>query len=267
MFLIKKIIPIILCLTVLLSSSITVYAYPAKGTTVEDSKPKSVEKDKVSDEKKLLELIENNFYLEVPLMYQTDYPHVPYDTDNVAASGCGISSLAMVATYLKDTKYTPEDLAIKYNDRGADNTLRMEYGIKDLGLKPKKTHDFDELIKGLKKGKVAIVLVSSASTFTQVGHFLVATGMTEDGKILINDPNKNNYYRDELKEGYENGFDKSVLKQGFFTAWIFPVKEKYSVKDIKKALLMHANGDKINKKSLKAKKETDDFIASILSSE
>ena len=228
---IKKIIPVILCLCFIFGSAISVEAKPVEGSSVSDSGTSSPQKTKKkSDEQKLLDLIDKTFYLEVPLMYQTDYPHIPYDTDNVAASGCGISSLAMVATYLKDTKYTPGDLALKYNDCCSNNTLRMEYGIKDLGLKPKKTHDWDELMKGLKKGKVAIVLVSSASTFTDVGHFLVATGVTKDGKILINDPNKNNYYRSDLADGYENGFDVSTVKQGFFTAWVFPEKEKWILK-------------------------------------
>jgi hypothetical protein len=61
-------------------------------------------------------------------------------------------------------------------------------------------------------------------------------GLTEDGKVLVKDPNKGNYYREELKNGYENGFPQSTCRRGFFTAWIFPVKEPYTLELVTKIL-------------------------------
>ena len=43
----------------------------------------------------------------VPLYYQTDYPHNKFGNGTIASSGCSITCLAMVATYLTDQEYTP----------------------------------------------------------------------------------------------------------------------------------------------------------------
>ena len=49
--------------------------------------------------------------LEVPLYFQTDYPDALYGEGTVATDGCGITSLAMVATALTGHTYLPDELA------------------------------------------------------------------------------------------------------------------------------------------------------------
>lgn len=63
----------------------------------------------------------------VPLYFQTDYPDTRYGHGTVATSGCGITSLAMVATYLTGHDYYPDELigritAAKY--RKEENTMK-----------------------------------------------------------------------------------------------------------------------------------------------
>ena len=252
----KRILPIILSLLIFASTTIPVYAYePIQGygplnlnpqfitsylnenlkELVEENEEKD-EEEQLTDDQLLLKLIDELFYTEIPLMFQTDYPNIPYSQGSVATSGCGISCLAMIATYLLDTEYTPGELGAAYNRKASDNTSRMEYGIRDLGLVAEKTHDWDRLMEALAEGHPTIALVGSDSTFTNVGHFLVYYGLTEDGKVLVKDPNKGNYYREELKNGYENGFPQSTCRRGFFTAWIFPVKEPYTLELVTRIL-------------------------------
>lgn len=42
--------------------------------------------------------------------------------------------------------------------------------------------------------------------FTKGGHYLLITGITEDGKVIIHDPNGENWSKPHLKDGFENGF-------------------------------------------------------------
>ena len=54
-------------------------------------------------------------YPTVPMFFQTDYPHTSYGGyGSVATHGCGIASLAMVASYLNDREILPDELALKY---------------------------------------------------------------------------------------------------------------------------------------------------------
>ena len=48
---------------------------------------------------------------EVPLYFQNDYPDQRYGNGTVATSGCGITSLAMVATAMTGYVYRPDELA------------------------------------------------------------------------------------------------------------------------------------------------------------
>ena len=54
-------------------------------------------------------------YSSVPMFFQTDYPYTNYGWHgSVATHGCGIASLAMVASYLNDKEILPDELANKY---------------------------------------------------------------------------------------------------------------------------------------------------------
>ena len=44
----------------------------------------------------------------IPLYFQTDYPDTRYGHGTVASSGCGVTSLAMVATYLTGSLHPPD---------------------------------------------------------------------------------------------------------------------------------------------------------------
>lgn len=238
----KQLISVVLCIILISFSVLNINAQEFS------------QKNKTS-EQQLMDNLNKMFFNEIPLMFQTDYPHIPYDTDTVAGSGCGISCLAMMATYYKNTEYTPDDLAIKYNLKNANNIERMEFGISDIGLNTTKTYEWNDLMQALKNGQPAIILVGSDSVFTDVGHFLIASELTADNKIIIKDPNKNNYKRDELKEGYNNGFSESVVRNGFFTAWIFPKKEPITIEDIYKMVYFCSTEKDFNKEKFLATKD------------
>lgn len=160
-------------------------------------------------------------YLDVPLFFQTDYPETMYGSGSVATSGCSITCLAMVATYLTGHEYLPDELADYFGGRAENNIKRMEYGIEKMQLPCRPCENWHVVMKELNRGKVVILLVDEKSIFTDSQHFIVLTGLTEDGKILVNDTNAKNYERWDLKDKLITGFPESDLWRGFNGAWAF----------------------------------------------
>ena len=157
----------------------------------------------------------------IPLYLQNDYPNTRYGSGTIATSGCSIVSLAMVATYLTDHEYLPDELAYYFGGRAINNMARLEYGSDKMQLPYEKTWYFYDALNALKAGKVVIALMEETSIFTDSQHFIVLTGMTEEGKILVNDSFAPNYDRYELKNGFANGFDPEDILCGFSGAWIY----------------------------------------------
>lgn len=160
-------------------------------------------------------------HTDVPLYFQTDYPNVRYGSGSVATSGCSITCLAMVATYMTGHTYTPDVLADYFGGRAYSNMARMETGSDVLQLPYRKAENWHESLRALKEGNVVIALVEEASLFTSSQHFIVLTGMTEDEKILVNDPYKPNYDRWDLKNGFANGFSEGDILCGYSGGWIY----------------------------------------------
>ena len=160
-------------------------------------------------------------YNKIPLYLQTDYPDTMYGSGTIKSSGCSIVSLAMVATYLTGHTYKPDELAGYFGGRAENNIARLEYGSEKLQLPYEKTWYFYDALKELKEGKVIIALMEETSIFTDSQHFIVLTGFTEEGRILVNDPYGPNYERWDLKNGFANGFGVDDVLCGFSGAWIY----------------------------------------------
>lgn len=157
----------------------------------------------------------------VPLYLQTDYPNVPYSGGSVATSGCTITAIAMVASYFTGTEILPGDLAKRFNQYDASNLQRMEAASIVLDLPYETADNWPDVMSALEQGKVVIVLLGKASPFTGSQHTVVLAGLTQDGKILVNDPNGPNHARPELKDGFAHGFAPEFVQQGFGGGWIY----------------------------------------------
>lgn len=157
----------------------------------------------------------------VPQYFQTDYPFIKYGNDTIGTSGCSITCMAMVATYLTDHPYMPDELAYHFGSYGKNNIERLEYTAGQLGLPYEKNFDWRETKEALAAGKVAIVMENGNSPFTDQQHFIVLTGLTEDGKVLIHDPFEPNYSNEQLKDGFLNGFGEYAVTSGYSGGWVF----------------------------------------------
>lgn len=157
----------------------------------------------------------------VPLYLQTDYPDNLYGSGTIASSGCSITSLAMVATYLTGHAYFPDELADYFGGYVGNNMERLEYASDMLQLPWRKATNWHDALKAMQEGSVVIVLMNQHSAFTDSQHFMVLTGLTEDGKVLVNDPYEPNYTRWDLKDGFANGFPQGYISTGYSGSWIY----------------------------------------------
>lgn len=177
---------------------------------------------------------------EMPHYNQFDYGDVLYGSQKggrktVADRGCGITSLAMVASYLyQDESITPDYLATVYGDPdnnpvdGVDYSslahIMVSVGTEHLGLHMELTYSFKDAVKALQDGKV-IISLQNPGCFTAVpnGHFVVFRGITEDGRVLVNDPNGYTYAR--YPEYFADGFPQSKLWDTGSGYWIVTVAD------------------------------------------
>lgn len=155
---------------------------------------------------------ENGNFTDVPLLTQNDYDDIPYGNGTVATSGCGITSLCMIASYILGELYTPEDLAAIANADKSSNVGKMTTAADYVNLNwfndPNTSRE--DLAQYLKEGKLVICLVKGSS------HFVVCKGITPDGKILVNDPYL--YFR---KPEYNDGYTWGELEFSAGNTWIF----------------------------------------------
>ena len=157
---------------------------------------------------------------KVPLYDQTRYTRIPYDTCSVAKDGCGITCAAMVISYLTDHTILPDYLGLNYNFRSKSNEQRMIKALHDFNIEVVEEYygkkDWKNVYQALEEGYLVISL-QGAGLFTTKAHFILLTGLTEEGNVTVNDPNGRNYKRPikELKDGFKNGFDpNSIWRNG-----------------------------------------------------
>lgn len=165
-------------------------------------------------------------YNTVPLYFQNDYPNVRYGSGSIASSGCSVTALAMVATYLTGHTYMPDELADYFSTYNSINHMdKLEYMSDMLQLPWEKAENFHVALNALKKGKIIIALMNGNSLFTSGQHFIVWTGINEEGKIMVNDPNVDNYSLWNLKNAFVEGFDEGDICCGYSGAWIYDPDE------------------------------------------
>ena len=157
----------------------------------------------------------------VPLYFQNDYPNNIFGIGTIETNGCSAASLAMVATYLTGHEYLPDEIARYFGGAAENNIARLEHGSDVMKLPYKKAENWHETLAAIRNGKIAIVLVNSRSVFTQSQHFIIITGIGEDGKLMVNDSWRPNYDKWDCKDGLRNGFYPEAIVAGYSGAWIY----------------------------------------------
>lgn len=135
---------------------------------------------------------------EMPLYLQQDYPEAPFGAYKVSSHGCGITTLAMVASYLADDELTPAELAARYGYycglRGSEICI-FDDTPAEMGFQlMKRGSGYDEIQNAIENGQV-VVSLQWAGYWTSGGHYIAITEKTDQGRYVVRDSNLLNYKR------------------------------------------------------------------------
>lgn len=136
--------------------------------------------------------------MAIPLYYQYASPwgNKKYGSGNIAKNGCGPTCIAMVFSYLRNENIYPNDIVDftkdKYYINGSGSSWSIfaacasqwNIGCRYIGLSA------GNIANELSAGH-PVILSMGPGTFTKSGHFIVLTGINEDGTVTVNDPNDN----------------------------------------------------------------------------
>ena len=135
---------------------------------------------------------------EIPHFLQWDerWGYETYGSDFLAVTGCGPTSLSMVVCGLTgDTKWNPYEVAKMAEDNGyyvdgsGSSWELMSSGAEKLGLTVSSVIFDAEHIRATLEAGQPIICVMGPGDFTDTGHFLVLTGVDQEGDIILQDPN------------------------------------------------------------------------------
>ena len=134
---------------------------------------------------------------EVPFLYQTDpqWASRPYAGGTVEKNGCGPTCLSMVYVALTGCDDLDPAAMADFSERGGYTTdgmtawALMSDGATELGLTSEELPATAAAVREtLLAGKPVICSVGPGD-FTTTGHFIVLADLTEDGKVVVHDPN------------------------------------------------------------------------------
>ena len=165
---------------------------------------------------------------EIPLYLQQDYPKTMYGGYKITTNGCGITSLAMLASYMADDELTPPEMCARYgnysHNNGTDGMIfNYEPSVMGFYLR-EKTYDHRVAKAALEEGQV-VISIQHPGYWTRGGHYIVCESINEEGLVQVRDSNIYNYgkliaHKDDLHKWgniTENG-------SGF---WIYEDKITY----------------------------------------
>jgi len=157
----------------------------------------------------------------VPQYYQNDYPDEPYASGTVASSGSSMTALAMVASYMTDHVFYPDQIADYLAHFLGGNHQRLEYGNDLLQLSCRRAGNIHEATQAVKDGKVVILMLNPENFLTWKEHYLVLTGVDDAGYYTVLDTDSSHREKKWLKRYYEEGFRWDDFLRGYACAWIY----------------------------------------------
>lgn len=140
--------------------------------------------------------------IDLPYFSQNDprWKSTPYGNETMGEAGCGPDAMAMVVGGLQDRTMNPVKMANYakqkgYRDSTGTNWNFVDSASKDYNLKTNKQikPNAGFIQNELKQGRPVMLSGQSsangkASPFTAEGHYVVATGVDDNGNVEIQDP-------------------------------------------------------------------------------
>lgn len=162
---------------------------------------------------------------EVPLYLQQDYPTTMYGGWPIRTNGCGITSMAMLASYLADDELTPPEMCARYGGYSHRNGTDGMIFVKEPPVMGfylvEKTYDPNVAWQALEEGHV-VISIQHNGYWTRGGHYIVLQEITENGLVRVRDSNIYNYRRVSAHVNDEHTWG-SITSAGS-GYWIFDYK-------------------------------------------
>lgn len=123
--------------------------------------------------------------------YKGTYANNPYWTGTIYDSGCGPTSVSILASGLTNNNYTPADIAAEMNSKyglTSYDTLKQE--MDSLGMAAEVDHSptVQKIQDNLRNGKVLLVSVQGGTIFTNNSHIMAVVDINEQGQVYISNP-------------------------------------------------------------------------------
>ena len=152
----------------------------------------------MKDKKQTIDLSQEAKTDTVPLLLQWDerWGYETYGSDFLAVTGCGPTCLSMITCGLTGSE-TWNPLAVaQFSEKegyyvpgeGTSWSLMTE-GANNLGLTAENIPVTQENILAALRSGIPLICSMYPGDFTYTGHFIVLTGIDENGAITVNDPN------------------------------------------------------------------------------
>lgn len=165
-------------------------------------------------------------YPKMPLYMQQDYPNAPYGDYKLSSHGCGITTLAMVASYLADDFLSPVELAANYGYycgiRGTEICL-LDNTPAEMGFYlDRRAFSWSEIKAAIDNGQIVVAL-QYAGYWTSGGHYIAITepGNAEN-MYVVRDSNLLNYKR--ITAHLEDQHTRGSITQAAQYFWIYEPK-------------------------------------------
>ena len=166
-----------------------------------------------------------NMHEKMPFYYQRTGPWADfhYHRHTIRTDGCGIVAFAMAASYLLERSVEVPELVKWAGRRFAGLSGRGTRGVffvkasEAYGLSCRPTNDLDEALRALSGGCPVIYYTKkSGGIFSDIPHYLVLSGITEEGRVLIHNPNGMNDGKDFPIETIERFRARSIREKSFY---------------------------------------------------
>ena len=134
---------------------------------------------------------------DIPHFYQWDrrWGYTTYSGAAFGLTGCGPTSLAMVYQGLTGkTDKNPYDMGKLAEENGYMSEYEGTVGTfftemaEQLGLNCEELWPDSDTLRSALEHHQAVIINLAPGYFTSTGHYIVATGLTSKGEIIINDP-------------------------------------------------------------------------------
>ncbi len=160
----------------------------------------------------------------------SEWGKLPYAGGDMASSGCGPTSMAMIITTLTGIVVTPKDTQEFGHPQGPNNTESPGGGSEGVALAEKMaawkglkaTHlgaNIQAINAALQSGAYVIASGHGALPFTDGGHFVVIRKLTSDGKWLVGDSAHRNIQPDTSTTPFDPATMTSDFTAGGYSVY------------------------------------------------